>query len=89
MNNRFIFPLSLSENMTKKYSSYTLEVSLMNDTKYWGRSGEEHGGRAVIAGGRPGLHRKTWGNLERMHVYNYRNVFWYYRTAGSMEGGYW
>lgn len=50
MNNRFIFPLSLSENMTKIYSSYTLEVSLMNDTKYWGGSGEEHGGRAVITG---------------------------------------
>lgn len=40
LNNRFIFPLSLSENMTKKYSSYTLEVSLMNDTKYWGGSGK-------------------------------------------------
>lgn len=50
MNNRFIFPLSLSENMTKIYSSYTLEVSLMNDRKIWGGSGEEHGGRAVIAG---------------------------------------
>lgn len=52
LNNRFFFPLSLSENVTKKCSSYTLEVSLMNDSKYLGGSGEEHGGRAVIGGRR-------------------------------------